>query len=376
MWLLLQHFLCISRYSCVFPALVPALWQRPNTSASKRGCLGTSWWSWFELVSKTFTAIEWDTLSSAGFKCGYPGAALAFPLSHWLFPPLCLQSLQKDKMGEAYSEIGMKGEVSLTVLPAENMATENISAFGQKTPESCPGWGAEGVTWGGTAEGTSGVRCCNGPAALEDFGACFYRAAQSCRFMVSPPWAAEAGWCSRIRRASASPSLCLTSDKEQGKCPPSHGSALKCLRRHTSVTAEGEFLALCTNCWGRRACVKNKPSGDTCLWQNEKLLWPTQVLFYVKVSYIYKTFHFLLTHEKRGISKQSLVLRNAEATPTFSISPFFILMLHSQSQAVSMSYGAVKLHHVFWMFLFLEGREHQSSCPIPNIWSFNSLLQF
>lgn len=87
MWLLLQHFLCISRYSCVFPALVPTLWQRPNTSASKRGCLGTSWWSWFELVSKTFTATEWDTLSSAGFKCGYPGAALAFPLSHWLSSP-------------------------------------------------------------------------------------------------------------------------------------------------------------------------------------------------------------------------------------------------------------------------------------------------
>ncbi|KFW84100.1 T-cell surface glycoprotein CD3 zeta chain, partial [Manacus vitellinus] len=27
-----------------------------------------------------------------------------------LFPPLCLPALQKDKMGEAYSEIGMKGE--------------------------------------------------------------------------------------------------------------------------------------------------------------------------------------------------------------------------------------------------------------------------
>lgn len=165
-------------------------------------------------------------------------------------------------MGEAYSEIGMKGEVSLTVLPAENMATENISAFGQKTPESCPGWGAESVTWGGTAEGTSGVRCCNGPAALEDFGACFYRTAQSCRFMVSPPWAAEAGWCSRIRRASASPSLCLTSDKEQGKCPPSHGSALKCLRRHTSVTAEGGGLVSKTNHLGTLVYGKMKNCSD------------------------------------------------------------------------------------------------------------------
>lgn len=34
-------------------------------------------------------------------------------------------------MGEAYSEIGMKGEVSLTFLPGENMATEN--------PDGCPG---------------------------------------------------------------------------------------------------------------------------------------------------------------------------------------------------------------------------------------------
>lgn len=63
--------------------------------------------------------------------------------------------------------------------------------------------------------------------------------------------------------------------------------------------------------------------------------------------YIYKTFHFLLTHEKRGISKQSLVLRHAEATPTFNIFPFFILMLLCQSQAVSVSYGVMKLHHIF-----------------------------
>lgn len=42
-------------------------------------------------------------------------------------------------MGEAYSEIGMKGEVSLTFLPGENVATENVSAFGQKTPDGCAG---------------------------------------------------------------------------------------------------------------------------------------------------------------------------------------------------------------------------------------------
>uniref|UniRef100_A0A8C0U1M0 T-cell surface glycoprotein CD3 zeta chain n=1 Tax=Cyanistes caeruleus TaxID=156563 RepID=A0A8C0U1M0_CYACU len=48
-------------------------------------------------------------------------------------------SLQKDKMGDAYSEIGMKGEVSLTFLPGKNMVTKHISAFGQKTPDSCPG---------------------------------------------------------------------------------------------------------------------------------------------------------------------------------------------------------------------------------------------
>lgn len=37
------------------------------------------------------------------------------------FFPLCLQALQKDKMGEAYSEIGKKGDVSTLVLFDESL---------------------------------------------------------------------------------------------------------------------------------------------------------------------------------------------------------------------------------------------------------------
>lgn len=64
---------------------------------------------------------------------------------------------------------------------------------------------------------------------------------------------------------------------------------------------------------------------------------------------IYVTFHFPLKHEKRGISKQSLVLRNAEATPIFNTLPFFIRipLCHSQAHSQVMSYGFIKSHHVF-----------------------------
>lgn len=159
-----------------------------------------------EFVSKTLIAVEWDTLRSAGFKCGYPGAGLAFLLSHWLFPPLCLQSLQKDKMGDAYSEIGMKGEVSLTFLPDENMATEN--------PDGCPGWGDRGCEMG---EEQLKEGLVSSAAMVQQhwrFWGMFLQSSLELQVLVSPPWAAEAGCFSRIRRISASPSLCLISDKE------------------------------------------------------------------------------------------------------------------------------------------------------------------
>lgn len=210
------------------------------------------------------------------------------------------------------------------------------------------------------AERAEGVRWAN-PAALEDFVARLFRAVGSCRFMASPPWAAEAGWYSRIKRASASPSLCLISDIQYGKCFPQLFSQVfkKAHISHISSHSRGRVLALCTNCWG--LCWKQTIWGHLFMAKWKIALTYTGSILCQSVIYIYITFHFLLTHEKRGISKQSLVLRNGEATPTFNLFPFFILMLLCQSQALSMSYGAIKLHHVFWMFLLLEGQEHQST---------------
>lgn len=66
-------------------------------------------------------------------------------------------------------------------------------------------------------------------------------------------------------------------------------------------------------------------------------------------SVLNRIFHFPLKSEKKkGISKQSLVLRNAQATPTFNPLPFFIILVpicHIQAQFTSYEY--MKSHHVF-----------------------------
>lgn len=109
---------------------------------------------------------------------------------------------------------------------------------------------------------------------------------------------------------------------------------------HVSSYSRGRVLALCTNCWGRGARVENKPSGDACLWQNEKLLWPTQVLFYVKVSYIYiYNLSFPSDTWKKGHFKTKFSVEKSEPTPTVNVFPFFILMLLRQSQALSELWG-------------------------------------
>lgn len=78
----------------------------------------------------------------------------------------------------------------------------------------------------------------------------------------------------------------------------------------------------------------------------------------VYVSVLNITFHFPLKSGKKSISKQSFVLRNAEATPTFNPFPFFIILVpifHIQAQFMSHEY--MKSRHVF-MTVAITGDGH------------------